>query len=112
MKIRQPAVALLSVTLFLCPPVGCTEAAGPLPDARAHIQKSGFRNTNPAFTPPSPWERMKFIGPRLWATTVHPRSVNLPRVENDGTAFKNNRTAATITWVGHSPLLIQLDGVN
>src|SRR5881296_3977656 len=112
MKIRQPAGALLFVTLFLILPVGYAEAADPLPDAQSHILKNGFRNTNPAFTPPGPWERMKFIGPRLWATTVHPRSVNLPRVENDGTAFKNNRTAATVTWVGHSTLLLQLDGVN
>src|SRR5437867_8170796 len=112
MKIRQPAGVLLFVTLFLILPVGYAEAADPLPDAQSHILKNGFRNTNPAFTPPSPWERMKFIGPRLWATTVHPRSVNLPRVENDGTAFKNNRAAATVTWVGHSTLLLQLDGVN
>ncbi|MGH7229015.1 MAG: MBL fold metallo-hydrolase [Nitrospiraceae bacterium] len=112
MKIHQSAVALLYVTLFLGLLVVCAEAADPLPDAQTHILKDGFRNTNPTFAPPSTWERMKFIGPRLWATTVHPRSVNLPRVENDGTAFKNNRTAATATWVGHSTLLIQLDGVN
>jgi len=112
MKIRQSAVALLSLALVLSLPVGYAEAADPLPDAQTHVLKNGFRNTNPAFTPPSPLERMKFIGPRLWAATVHPRSVNLPRVENDGTAFKNNRTAATVTWVGHSTLLIQLNGVN
>jgi N-acyl-phosphatidylethanolamine-hydrolysing phospholipase D len=38
--------------------------------------------------------------------------VNLPRVENDGSALKNNRTDATVTWVGHSTILIQLGGVN
>ena len=31
--------------------------------------------------------------------------------ENDGSALKSNRTDATVTWVGHSTLLIQLDGV-
>jgi len=112
MKLRQPAVALFSVTLFLSLPVGWAGAADPLPDAQPHILKNGFRNTNPAFAPPSSWERMKYIASRSWATTIHPRSVDLPRVENDGTAFMNNRTAATITWIGHSTLLIQLDGVN
>ncbi len=112
MKFRQPAAALLSVALFLRLTVGCAEAADPLPDVHAHVLKSGFRNTNPAFTPPSTWERIKYIASRSWATTVHPRSVNLPRVENDGRALLNNRTAATVTWVGHSTLLLQLDGVN
>jgi N-acyl-phosphatidylethanolamine-hydrolysing phospholipase D len=112
MKFRHPAVALLYATLFFSLTAGYPEAADPLPEAQPHILKNGFRNTSPAFTPPGPWERMKFIGPRLWATTVHPRSVNLPRVENDGSALKINRTATTVTWVGHSTLLIQLDGVN
>lgn len=112
MKIHRIAVALLSVILFFCLPVGDADAADPLPDARTHILKSGFRNTNPAFTPPNTWDRMKFIASRSWTTTFHPRSVNLPRVENDGSILDNNRTAATVTWVGHSTLLVQLDGVN
>lgn len=112
MKIRQPAFALLYVTLFLNLLVGCAEADDPLPDAQTHILKNGFRNTNPAFTPPSTWVGLKFIGSRLWAMTFHPRSTNLPRIENDGSELKNNRMAATVTWVGHSTLLIQLEGVN
>lgn len=30
----------------------------------------------------------------------------------DGAMLRNNRDAATLTWIGHSTLLIQLDGVN
>jgi N-acyl-phosphatidylethanolamine-hydrolysing phospholipase D len=112
MKICQPAGALLFVILILSLPFGFIEAADPLSDAHPHILKNGFRNTNPAFTPPSTWERLKFIPSRTWATTFHPRTASLPHVENDGSSLKNNRTAATVTWVGHSTLLIQLDGVN
>lgn len=112
MKIHRRTVALLSVILFFSLPVGCADAADPLADDHTHVLKSGFRNTNPAFTPPSTWERIKYIASRSWATTVHPRSVTLPRVENDGGALKNNGNATTVTWVGHSTLLIQLDGVN
>ena len=112
MKFRHTAFALLYVTLLVSLTTGCAEAADPLPDAQTHILKNGFRNTNPAFTPPSTWVRMKFIGSRSWATTFHPRSADLPRIENDGSSLKNNRTAATVTWVGHSTLLIQLEGVN
>jgi N-acyl-phosphatidylethanolamine-hydrolysing phospholipase D len=112
MKIRQPAFALLYMTLFLSLSFSSIEGADPLPDVHTHILKNGFRNTNPAFTPPSTWVRLKFAGSRSWATTFHPRSADLPRIENDGSALKNSRSAATVTWVGHSALLIQLDGVN
>ena len=38
--------------------------------------------------------------------------MNLPLVANDGSTLKNNRSDATVTWVGHSTVLIQLDGLN
>jgi L-ascorbate metabolism protein UlaG (beta-lactamase superfamily) len=92
--------------------VGCAAGGGPKPGAPAHHLERGFRNTNPAYAPPSAWVRTKFFFSRLWATTFHSRSADLPRVENDGRALRENRTEATVTWVGHSTLLIQLDGVN
>ena len=49
---------------------------------------------------------------RIWASTFSPRTVSLPRVPNDGAALRSNGSEATITWVGHATLLIQLDGVN
>jgi len=112
MEIRQPFVGLLCSTLFLSLSLGCGEITDPVPDGQTHLSKQGFRNTNPAFAPPSLWDRLTFIPLRTWVTTVHPRTVNLPRVANDGSALKNNRTNATVTWVGHSTLLIQLDGLN
>ncbi len=112
MEIRQPFVVLLCSTLFLSLSLGCGEITDPVLDGQTHLSKQGFRNTNPAFAPPSLWDRLTFIPLRTWVTTVHPRTVNLPRVANDGSALKNNRTNATVTWVGHSTLLIQLDGLN
>jgi N-acyl-phosphatidylethanolamine-hydrolysing phospholipase D len=44
--------------------------------------------------------------------TFNPRSADLPRVANDGAALRDNRAAPMLTWVGHSTLLVQLDGVN
>lgn len=72
----------------------------------------GFRNLNPAFARPSFWVRTKFLVTRYWATTFRTRSANLRRVPNDGLALRENQNRATVTWVGHSTLLIQLDGVN
>ncbi|HEV8472992.1 MAG TPA: MBL fold metallo-hydrolase [Methylomirabilota bacterium] len=56
--------------------------------------------------------RLKFFVTRVISTTFNPRSVDLPRVANDGAALRDNRAAPTLTWVGHSTLLVQLDGVN
>src|SRR5437867_4985597 len=95
MKIRQPAVALLYVTLFLNLLVGCAEAADPLPDAQTHILKNGFRNTNPAFTPPSTWVRMKFIPSRTWATTFIHGTATLPWVIKVGAHWRNIARTAT-----------------
>ena len=91
--------------------MGCGQVAEPLLEGKTHIVKEGFRNTDPAFAPPSLWERFMFVPARTWDTTFHTRTANLPFVENDGSALRNNRTEATVTWVGHSTLLIQLDGV-
>ena len=112
MEIRRPFVVLLGATLFLILSPGCGEVTDPLSDGQTHILKQGFRNTNPAFAPPSLWDRLTFIPSRTWVTTVHPRTASLPIVANDGSALKNNRTNATVTWVGHSTVLIQLSGVN
>src|SRR5688572_22504932 len=112
MEIRRPVVALLGAILFLSLSPGCGEVTDPLPDGQTHILKQGFRNTNPAFAEPGLWDRLLFIPSRTWVTTVHPRTVNLPLVANDGSTLKNNRSDATVTWVGHSTVLIQLDGLN
>lgn len=112
MEISQPYVALLCAMLFVGLSPGCGEVVDPLPDSQTHIVKQGFRNTNPAFAPSSLWDRLTFLPSRTWVTTVHTRTAYLPRVANDGSGLKHNRTDATVTWVGHSTVLIQLDGLN
>lgn len=50
---------------------------------------------------------------RLLAAAFHPSPVvDLPRTDNDGKLLRENGSGATVTWVGHSTLLIQLDGLN
>jgi L-ascorbate metabolism protein UlaG (beta-lactamase superfamily) len=55
---------------------------------------------------------MRYFVGRMLGTTFAPKHLDLPRVDNDGRALVANTTEATITWVGHSTLLVQLDGVN
>ena len=112
LKVRHAFVMmLLCAILLMSLSVGGGTGAEPVREGQTHILQDGFRNTNPAFAPPSLWERLIFLPLRTWTTTFHTRTADLPRVENDGSALKSNRTDATVTWVGHSTLLIQLDGV-
>jgi L-ascorbate metabolism protein UlaG (beta-lactamase superfamily) len=92
--------------------VGCAGVGAPVPDRPAHHRERGFANPDPAYRPAGRWTRTRFLFARIWSTSVHPRVVTLPRVANDGAALRANRGDPTVTWVGHSTLLIQLDGVN
>jgi N-acyl-phosphatidylethanolamine-hydrolysing phospholipase D len=90
----------------------CTGVGGPVAGAPPHHRQHGFVNANPAFTRPPFWTRTTFFVARIWASIVAPRSIDLPRVANDGAALRANHAEPTVTWVGHATLLIQLDGVN
>jgi hypothetical protein len=85
---------------------------GPVPDAPPHHRAGEFANTNPDFARPSRWVRTKFTFWRIWSTTFRPKVANLLRVANDGRTLRDNHGAPMVTWVGHSTLLVQLDGVN
>jgi N-acyl-phosphatidylethanolamine-hydrolysing phospholipase D len=103
---------LIALCLFAGLNAGCGSAEHSQSDPSSHRLEEGFRNTNPAFSAPKLWDRLAFIVSRVWATSVHPRSIHLPMAESKTDLLQTNRTEATITWVGHSTLLIQLDGVN
>ena len=106
---RWVGITLGAVTVLT---LSCSLADKPLPGGPPHKLEHSFRNTNPAFKPPSFWTRITWVAPRLWAATFHPKSVRLPTAEPAITLLQTNRSKPTVTWVGHSTLLIQLDGVN
>jgi N-acyl-phosphatidylethanolamine-hydrolysing phospholipase D len=91
---------------------GCAGVGGPVPGQPAHHRERGFANPGPGRPAPTAWTRTRFFVRRVLATTFWPRTADLPRVANDGAALRANRTERTVTWVGHSTLLVQLDGVN
>lgn len=103
-------VLLLGLSAVLA--AGCAGVGGPRPDAPAHHRERGFANTNPAYARPPFWTRTAFFVSRVWSTTFRPKVARLPLAVNDGRALADNRGEATVTWVGHATLLVQLDGVN
>jgi N-acyl-phosphatidylethanolamine-hydrolysing phospholipase D len=92
--------------------VACSGAKEPIQGQPAHHVAGGFRNTNPDFRRPSSWTRWSFIVRRLWTSSIAPRSFAAPRVANDGASLRAGRINPSITWIGHSTLLVQLERVN
>jgi N-acyl-phosphatidylethanolamine-hydrolysing phospholipase D len=105
---KSAAIACLIFLIASCRSVG----TDPLPGRPAHHVVGGFRNTDPNFQRPSGWTRWGFVTRRLWQATVTPRRFEAPRVANDGAALRAGFLNPSVTWIGHSTLLIQLEGLN
>jgi N-acyl-phosphatidylethanolamine-hydrolysing phospholipase D len=100
---------------------GTTTAAPPSPDpviasvpGLATIPRSGhaFRNLDPAYKRASYYERLHSL--IVGGTWLVPESrvAPLASVTPDLRALRDNVHEATVTWIGHATLLVQLDGVN
>src|ERR1700682_1841498 len=72
-----------------------------------------FRNLDPGFWRASNWTRVRFylLGVSTMLNCEH-ACAPLPAALPDVDALRRNRLDPTVTWVGHSTLLVQLDGVN
>jgi L-ascorbate metabolism protein UlaG (beta-lactamase superfamily) len=89
---------------------GCAGVGGPIAGAPPHHRVGGFANTDPGYARPGPLTRLGFFLTRVLATIFAPPRVALPRAAADGAALAP--AGPTVTWVGHSTLLLRLDGVN
>jgi len=117
------ARALLAVALSLCcacsgageasPGAGRDPAISRIPGlASAPVVNGAFRNLDPDYHRAGYVARLRsLVLGATWLVAEHP-VVPLPVVAPDLDALRGNRSAATVTWIGHSTLLVQLDGVN
>lgn len=110
--VRRPVLALLGLAAVALVPACARVGSEPLPGRPAHHVEGGFRNPDPGFTRPGGWTRWSFFVRRIWGTTFAARSYEAPRVANDGRALRDGTVNPSVTWIGHSTLLIQVDGVN
>ena len=106
---RRCYSAIFTLTLL----IACTGVANePTPGEPAHHVAGGFLNPNPDFRRPSTWTRWSFVVRRLASTTISPRSFVAPRVVNDGAVLRAGTMNPSVTWIGHSTLLVQMNGIN
>ena len=87
------------------PPV----VAGLSPAPRAG---SVFRNLDPEYHRASLWTRIHSVVLGGTWLVGERRVAALPLAAVDANALRANTSNPTVTWVGHSTLLVQLDGVN
>lgn len=79
-----------------------------------HHTGDGFRNPSPDFEKRGSKDLFKML---IWERLIN-RSVDsldtypLEWVENDGVFLRENETEITVTWIGHSTLLLQIDGLS
>ena len=115
----------MGLLLVLALLVGASEAA-PLQSVSAAISPPAvvaglpaaprvggrFHNLDPEYHRASLWARARsLIVGATWL--VGERHVKpLPIVTPDTVALRDNASQATVTWIGHSTLLVQLDGLN
>ena len=123
MRIFPARGALSTFLLFLallCSAGGTPAASGPpvyphiVPVAGlASAPRTGhtFKNLDPAYKRASYYERLHSL--IVGGTWLVPESrvAPLASVAPDLRALRDNTRDATVTWIGHSTLLVQLDGV-
>ena len=102
------ALVVASVLAFDLAAPAAAEA--PVAGGLSHHLARGFRNVDPTYA-------YTFGGraARLLARTFEgwpARGKPLRGLVNDGAEIRANGTVPTVTWIGHSTFLVQLDGVN
>jgi L-ascorbate metabolism protein UlaG (beta-lactamase superfamily) len=105
---RLALASFLGLVALLGP--GCQGPGPPKADAPYHHLEHGFRNLNPAYARPSFWTRWRFVIPKLLSSTFAPRAA-LPTVPKEAHDVRQTGGPASVTWVGHATLLVQLDGL-
>jgi N-acyl-phosphatidylethanolamine-hydrolysing phospholipase D len=91
---------------------GCVSVGTePLAGRPSHHVDGGFRNPDAGPERPDGRTRARFWLSRMWASTIAARAFEAPRVTPNA-AILSQDDAPRVTWIGHSTLLVQLDGVN
>ncbi|HEY3065439.1 MAG TPA: MBL fold metallo-hydrolase [Methylomirabilota bacterium] len=110
MRRHAPAlVGSLVVLVVLFVTLAPLSAQAPAGAARHHLSQ-GFRNLDANYAYPLGERASRLL--RRTFSGWPPRGKAPAVLANDGAELRANGKTPTVTWVGHSTFLIQLDGVN
>jgi N-acyl-phosphatidylethanolamine-hydrolysing phospholipase D len=76
-----------------------------------HHTGAGFRNTGAGFRETARWDLAVWILGKLGEMLSKGEAVSIASMENDGSHLRMAKDD-TVTWVGHTTVLIQLEGKN
>jgi N-acyl-phosphatidylethanolamine-hydrolysing phospholipase D len=108
-RLRLVATTLLLIGLVLSD-LATLSAYTPRASRPAHHAAHGFRNISPEYSYSIAGRMRRFV---LRGFELAPeRGSLLTLLPNDAQALRDNGHEPTVTWVGHSTLLVQLDGIN
>jgi L-ascorbate metabolism protein UlaG (beta-lactamase superfamily) len=79
--------------------------------AKEHHTDNGFRNLH-LNDDHGFFDFLKWRLSRVGNDIPPAESYSFPLAENDPTFLRTNREKATVTWIGHATLLVQINGVN
>src|SRR5262249_7993754 len=101
---------LLALVLLLAPATPVSVESAGIDSKPAHHLASGFRNLDDGYHYDVGVRMAHFLSGAFGRHL--PRGTPLTVVANDGRALRANRGEPTLTWIGHSTFLVQLDGVS
>lgn len=111
MSRRARAAVALTVVLVVAVVVALPSLrADPVLGGKTHHLGRGFRNLSSSYRY-SVTDRL-WRGLRQGLDRRAPATRALTPLANDGAALRANGTDATVTWIGHSTLLVQMHGIN
>jgi N-acyl-phosphatidylethanolamine-hydrolysing phospholipase D len=104
-------IALVALLLLTLVPTTTLDVESAVVERRpAHHLRRGFRNLDDHYRYDMVVRMQHFVLGGFAGS--RPRGQAPAVLENDGAALRANGSHPTITWVGHSTFLVQLDGVN
>lgn len=105
-------IGLSSIGLFLYKETKSETKSESIPINRpAHHTDNGFRNIDPNAHDANFFAMLPWIISKLNDYFSPARDFDIPRIENDGKVINQN-LPYTVTWVGQSTALIQIEGKN
>jgi len=108
MNRRTALKKILTAPLWLSPLSASAQVRSSRPP---HHTENGFINTDPEFAEAGFTEMAPWIVKKFGNVFSSKPNVDIPREVHDGSIFNENKPY-TVTWIGHSTVLIQMEGKN